>query len=142
MNFTGRMALENRVLVQSEGNDMDFYKIIYQNAGDMDTSSEADNITMTNWTFLQYWLCAAFPHCHFLWRYLSEKLPHPYQWSSQLPRNNKGQENIPPYKTVDIVAADGNKIMLLLYRYHVFSSGSNSTFFARIIARTSPKVKA
>lgn len=51
MNFTGRMALENRVLVQSEGNDMDFYKIIYQNAGDMDTSSEADNITMTNWTF-------------------------------------------------------------------------------------------
>lgn len=119
MTFTGRMDLENRVLVQSEGNDMDFYKIIHQNAGDMDTSSEADNITMTNWTFLQYWLCAAFPHCYFLWKYLSEKLPHLYQWSSQFPRNNKGQENIPAYKTVDIVAADGNKIVILLYRYHV-----------------------
>lgn len=61
MNFTGRMALENRVLVQSEGNDMDFYKIIYQNAGDMDTSSEADNITMTNWTFCNIGYA---PHFH------------------------------------------------------------------------------
>lgn len=120
--MTVHLAIENKVSGQSgEGGDnyMDFYKIIHQNTKDMDISSQADSITMTNWTFLQYWLYAAFPHCHFLWKYLSEKLPYPYEWSSQLTGSNKGQEVVPAYKTIEIVVGNGDKITILMYRYHV-----------------------
>lgn len=98
---------------------MYFYKKTYQNIEDMDTSSEADTITMTNWTFLQYWLYAAFPHCSFLWKYLLENLPHPYEWYSQLPVSNNEQEIFPACKTVGIVASDGKEITILMYKYHV-----------------------
>ena len=97
---------------------MYFYKKIHQNNEDIDISGEVDDITMTNWTFLQYWLYAAFPHCHFLWNYLSENLPQTDEWNNQLPGNNKRQEMVPAYKAVDMVAEDGKEITILMYKYH------------------------
>ncbi|MFG6328336.1 MAG: hypothetical protein K1W06_02510 [Lachnospiraceae bacterium] len=75
-------------------------------------------LTMADRNFLQYWLCAAFPHCYFLWNYLSEKFPDRYEWSRKLLHNNKEQEGTPAYKTVSITSPDGKEITILLYRYH------------------------
>ncbi|MCI9080562.1 MAG: hypothetical protein HFH68_16925 [Lachnospiraceae bacterium] len=98
---------------------MYFYKKIHQNIKDMDTAGETDDITMTNWEFLQYWLYAAFPNCYALWGYLWRNLPYTYEFSRKLPCSCKGLENVPVYRTVDIASADGNEIKVLLYRYHV-----------------------
>ena len=68
-----------------------------------------DTMTMKNWSFLRYWLYAAFPHCYGLHNYLLWKISCPCE-------KVMGQESVPVCQTVHV---DNQKITILLYRYHV-----------------------
>ncbi len=73
-------------------------------------------MTTTDWHFLEYWLHAAFMHCHCLQRYLSEWLPYSQEWIVQTFGTDEGKEITPIHKTVVV---EGQTITILMYRYHV-----------------------
>lgn len=74
-------------------------------------------ITMSNKSFLQYWLYAAFPYCYGLQRYLAENLP--CVCASR-------EEQVPFSYTVQI---DTQEITIQMYRHHVkYSVGERELY--------------
>lgn len=72
-------------------------------------SEKVDTMTMTNLYFLKYWLYAAFPHCHGLWKYLLKEFPCPQEHS-------KEQGALPMSRTITV---GDQSITILLYQHHV-----------------------
>ena len=79
---------------------------------------EENRMTMTYRPFMEYWLNAAFPHCHGLQRYLNEWLWLPYSQEviSQMFGTDESQEITPIHKTVVV---EEQVVTILIYRYHV-----------------------
>jgi len=89
-------------------------KTSHQNSKDENTFFKED--TMTCWSFLQYWLYAAFPHCYGLRNYLLKHFPYSREWINQMFRMDKKQEITPIHRTIIV---EEKEVTLLLYRYHV-----------------------
>ena len=91
-------------------------KTSHQNSKDENTFFREDTMTMTCWSFLQYWLYAAFPHCHGLRNELLRHFPCSREWINQMFRMDKEKEITPIRRTIII---EEKEVTLLLYRYHV-----------------------
>lgn len=89
-------------------------KTSHQNSKDENTFFKED--TMTCWSFLQYWLYVAFPHCYGLRNYLLKHFPYSREWINQMFRMDKKQEITPIHRTIIV---EEKEVTLLLYRYHV-----------------------
>lgn len=77
---------------------------------------KTETMNMTYGPFLQYWLYAAFPHCHGLQRYLLRHFPYSQKWMDSIFGVDKNEKITPICRTVTV---DQQKVTILLYRYHV-----------------------